>query len=189
MFRLFRKKRISFKNQINKFAELGITLNSGVELEDLLEENSEQSYESEPFDLLLLTLGGEIFKEEHFLIPSDNIWHFDTECIEDHGDYKAIIERLKKLTNLDIHNIKDYIDIENEQAWVSFDYQNKTIKWDLNINDDWVDPEIFDKFTNLISKESDKTIVMASLGQDCLIAYMNEEKQKELNKLVKYNFQ
>ena len=63
MFKLFRKKNISLKDQIDKLAELGITLNSGVELIDLLEENSEQSYESEPFDLLLLTLGGEIFKE------------------------------------------------------------------------------------------------------------------------------
>lgn len=134
-------------------------------------------------------MGGEVCVDDQFYIVSNNIWHLDTECIEDHGDYVRIIERFKDLTSADIRNINDYIDIVNDVAKVSFEYKNKNIEWDLMVDDDWIDPKLFDKLTDLIDDNTNRKIVIATLGQDCLIAYMNEEQRKEINKLVKYKFE
>lgn len=188
MFGLFKKKVISFDNQLMRLSELGITLNPGVEPVALLEEFPKKKFEEDPYQLLLISLGGEIYKDDNFIITSDNIWHLDTECIEDHGDYIAIIERLKKLTKLEINDIKDYIDIENEIAWVSFEYNNRKINWDLQVDNDWIDPNIFDHFSELVEDKSSKRIVISSLGQDCLITYLTELQLEEINRLVRHQF-
>jgi len=186
---LKRNKIISLHEQIVRLAELGIKLNSGISIDSLLDEFSQEQFEKDPYQLLLISMGGEIFKDDHFYVASDQIWHLDTECIEDHGDYISIIERLKKMTGIDINHIKDFVDVENETAWVSFEYNNKQIKWDLQINDDWLDPEIFDKFNQLVRDVTSKRLVISSLGQDCLIAYLTPEQLREINKLVKFKFE
>jgi len=163
-------------------------LNSDIEAGALLDEFSEEEYENDPYQLLLISMGGEIHKNDEFFVVSDNIWHLDTECIEDHGDYVSVIERLKRMTTLEIRNIQDFIDIEEEIAWVSFEYDNKTIRWDLEIHDDWLDLNIFDKFNQLIGNSTNKKLAIASLGQDCLIGYFNEKQLIELNKLLKIKF-
>lgn len=85
-------------------------------------------------------------------------------------------------------NIQDYVDIENEQAWVSFDFENMHVKWDLEIDGDWLDPDIFLKFNELIKDQTDNRLVIATLGQDCLLAYLDKEQLKGINKLVPYKF-
>ena len=137
----------------------------------------------------MISLGGEIFRDEQFIVVSNDIWHLDTECIEDHGDYKVIIERLMNMTGLDIRNINDFVDIENEEAWVSFQYNEKQINWDLKIDNDWLDSDIFDKFNQLIRNDTNKKIVLSVLGQDCLIAYLTDDRIKEVNKLIKNKFE
>lgn len=155
---------------------------------DLLEEFSEQAFLEDPYQLLLITMGGELFRDDEFYIVSNNIWHLDTECIEDIGDYVRIIERLMKLSNIDIRNIKDYVDLEIEAAWVSFEFESKLIKWELKVDGNWIDPEIFDKFIQLIGNRSNKKIVIAALGQNCLVAYLSEAQLLKINKFVKYKF-
>ncbi|MFC4777281.1 hypothetical protein ACFO9Q_10855 [Paenibacillus sp. GCM10023252] len=188
MFGLFKKKVTPFDKQLIKLSELGISLNPGIQPDALFEEHSQKEFEEDPYQLLLISLGGEIFKDDKFFITSDSIWHLDTECIEDHGDYIAIIERLKKLTKLDVKAIKDFIDIENEIAWVSFEFNNNKIKWNLRVDDDWIDPIIFNNFSDLLEDKTSKRIVISTLGQDCLITYLTELQLKEINRLVKYQF-
>lgn len=191
MFGLFKKKSkmiIPLEDQLQTFSNLGITLNSDIDPILLLEEFSKERYEKDPYQLLLISMGGEIYKNDEFYIISNHIWHLDTECIEDHGDYIRIIERLMKLTNMNLQNIQDFVDIENETAWVSFEYNNTKIKWDLENDNDWLDPKLFDKFIELCGDRSNKKLAIASLGQDCLIGYFNERQLRELNKLVKYKF-
>jgi hypothetical protein len=188
MFKFLKKKDVSFTDQLMKLAELGITLNPGIDPTLFLAECSAQAYQKDPFQLLLISMGGEIYKDGQFHIASNHIWHLDTECIEDHGDYVTIVERLKNLMNIEIQNIQDFVDIENEEAWVSFEYEDKHVKWDLNVDNDWIDSEIFDKFIQLFGTKANRKLVIASLGQDCLVAYLNEEQLKEINKLMKHKF-
>jgi hypothetical protein len=86
-------------------------------------------------------LGGEAERGE-FQRISDDIWHFDAECIEDNGDYVRVMERLVILTKglLPITDLRDHVDLENETAWVEFKLGGQSVHWDLEVSDDWIDP-------------------------------------------------
>lgn len=188
MFGFFKKKVISFEDQLETLGELGFTLNSDINPDSLFEEFTRNEYEKVPYELLLTSLGGEICRGDKCFVISDAVWHLDTECIEDHGDYKAIIERLSKMTGHAIQNIKDFVDIESEKAWTSFEFNQKPVKWDLKIDNDWLDSEIVLHYNQLTGDTSSKRIVTSVLGQDCLVAYLDDEQLKEINKLVNHKF-
>ncbi|MDR6723655.1 hypothetical protein J2W91_002117 [Paenibacillus amylolyticus] len=177
------------EDQIEKLSILGIRLNPELNINDLLEGGSRAEFEKDPFQSLLICLGGEIHKNEKWYEASEHVCYLDTECIEDQGDYVWIIEKLIKMTKVDIYNVKDTIRPDLEEAMVSFEYNNQQIEWKLNFEDDWLDLEIFYRFNQLINEERDKRIAVMSLDQSCLIAYLTQAERKVLNKLLKYKFQ
>ncbi|MGV6938754.1 hypothetical protein ACWA2B_25530 [Paenibacillus sp. CMM36] len=191
MFKLFGlfKKKIIFEDQLNKLSELGIFMSADLKKELLLEEFSRNEYEEDPYNLLLLTLGGEVEVNGEFINVSEEIWYLDTECIEDHGDYARIIIRLENMTKLNLNNITDYVDIQNGTAWVSFEYMNELIRWEMKVYDDWLDMEIFKKFNELIKTEQSMKLYISILDQGCLMGYFNKEQVIEINKLTKYKFE
>ncbi|APQ60525.1 hypothetical protein PPOLYM_01751 [Paenibacillus polymyxa] len=189
MFGLFKKKKTIFENQLNKLSELGIFMSADLKKELLLEEFSRNEYEEDPYNLLLLTLGGEVEVNGEFINVSEEIWYLDTECIEDHGDYARIIIRLENMTKLNLNNITDYVDIQNGTAWVSFEYMNELIRWEMKVDDDWLDMEIFKKFNELIKTEQSMKLYISILDQGCLMGYFNKEQVIEINKLTKYKFE
>ncbi|MGF9642545.1 hypothetical protein [Paenibacillus sp. FSL L8-0502] len=189
LFGLFKKKKIIFEDQLNKLSELGIFMSADLKKELLLEEFSRNEYEEDPYNLLLLTLGGEVEVNGEFINVSEEIWYLDTECIEDHGDYARIIIRLENMTKLNLNNITDYVDIQNGTAWVSFEYMNELIRWEMKVYDDWLDMEIFKKFNELIKTEQSMKLYISILDQGCLMGYFNKEQVIELNKLTKYKFE
>jgi hypothetical protein len=60
---------------------------------DLLSSWPREDYEKRGFDMVLVGVG---MTEEQapWRYRSDNLWHFDAECIEDHGSYVAIAKRI-----------------------------------------------------------------------------------------------
>ncbi|MDY8094509.1 hypothetical protein UY456_16040 [Paenibacillus polymyxa] len=189
LFGLFKKKKIIFEDQLNKLSELGIFMSADLKKELLLEEFSRNEYEEDPYNLLLLTLGGEVEVNGEFINVSEEIWYLDTECIEDHGDYARIIIRLENMTKLNLNNITDYVDIQNGTAWVSFEYMNELIRWEMKVYDDWLDMEISKKFNELIKTEQSMKLYISILDQGCLMGYFNKEQVIEINKLTKYKFE
>ncbi|WP_254664498.1 MULTISPECIES: hypothetical protein [Paenibacillus] len=189
LFGLFKKKKTIFENQLNKLSELGIFMSADLKKELLLEEFSRNEYEEDPYNLLLLTLGGEVEVNGEFINVSEEIWYLDTECIEDHGEYARIIIRLENMTKLNLNNITDYVDIQNGTAWVSFEYMNELIRWEMKVDDDWLDMEIFKKFNELIKTEQSMKLYISILDQGCLMGYFNKEQVIEINKLTKYKFE
>ncbi|QDY86393.1 hypothetical protein FQU75_08735 [Paenibacillus polymyxa] len=189
MFGLFKKKKTIFEDQLNQLSELGIFMRADLKKELLLEEISKSKYKEDPYNLLLLTLGGEAAVNDEFINVSDKIWCLDTECIEDHGDYARVIMRLGNMTKLKLNKITDYVDIQNSTAWVSFEYKNELIRWEMKVDDDWLDMEIFKKFNELIKTEQSVKLYISILNQGCLVGYFNKEQVMELNKLTKYKFE
>ncbi|TKH35740.1 hypothetical protein C1I59_17020 [Paenibacillus polymyxa] len=189
MFGLFKKKKAIFEDQLNQLSELGIFMRVGLKKELLLEETSRSEYEEDPYNLLLLTLGGEVEVNGEFINVSDEIWYLDAECIEDHGDYARVIMQLGNMTKLKLNKITDYVDIQNSTAWVSFEYKNELIRWEMKVDDDWLDMEIFKKFNELTQTEQSMKLYISILDQGCLVGYFNKEQVIELNKLTKYKFE
>jgi hypothetical protein len=88
--------------------------------------------------------------------------------------------------------MKDFVDIENQAASISFTLDEKDYCWKLEVNDDWIDEKIIVKFNELLEiKNTDKRIYILDLrGQDCLVGIFSMEQAKQLNNLLNgYKFE
>ena len=143
-----------------------------MKIEHLLESFSREDFEKKPFLRAVVALGGER-ERDNFDRFSDDIWHFDTECIEDNGDYIRIAERMRDLARgeLPLANIADCVDVEKEQAWLEFDLDGRRIHWDLKFDNDSCDPKIFDQLAKLLAapKAARKLTYLDLGGQDFMV--------------------
>ena len=141
------------ETQLQTLAQCGIRLVPDVTLDRMLKVFDRAHYEREPYVLLLCALGSEL-EVEPYRFASDDIWHFDTECIEDHKDYVRIAERLRDLAggDLPLDEITDYVDIEEGEAWLSFRLDGQRVRWEAEVEGDWVDETILSRFAELLHK-------------------------------------
>lgn len=163
---------MTLEQKLAELSECGLKLGNPFKPEDLLASLDRATLENQGYDLVLIALG---MTEEQ--APWRNhcatLRHFDTECIEDHGDYKKIAERMVGMAqgSLPLENIRDHVDIENHQAWLSFSFRGERIKIDCKVEDDWVDAALLGRFVQLLEKsDRSKIFVYYDLGgQDCII--------------------
>lgn len=184
--RLFRRP-VSLADQLRVLAECGIALNPGVSVENLLEHSKQKEFESKPYITLLCAMGSVVespAETRDCEYASDSIWHFDSECIEDHGDYVSIVSRMSALANgdLPLTDLQDWVDIEGGEAWVSFTLDGGHYRWVMEVENDWVDPSIFSRLGDLLCLRSEyRRFTYIDLGgQDCLIGYATDEQRRGL---------
>ena len=175
---------------LKQLASLGIRVRPGIADEDLL--YSRGGTMDSPVECLelLCVLGNEVERGDFERI-SDDIWHFDAECIGGRGDYIRLLERFAALAKgaLPLTDIRDDVDIENGMAWVEFSLEGKKFRWDLAVNDDWVDPEIYSQLQQLaMQRGSGKRFFIAILAQDSLISFGDDQMRQALSKLSGLDF-
>jgi hypothetical protein len=79
---------------------------------------------------------------------------------------------------LELDQIEDYVDIEQDTAWLAFSHSGDRIKIDCRVEDDWVDEKIFGTFVELL-EESDpsKTFIYYDLGgQSCILGCVSNDE-------------
>ena len=177
LFKRKPQKHVPFEDQVRVLENCGVALRPGVACERLLQSFSREQFEADPFRLLLCAMGEEAEPD----YPSDKIWHFDTECIEDHGDYQRIASRMRTLAqgDLPLANIEDFVDLESGTAWLAFSIDGKSERWTAKVEDDWVDPQILSRFAGLLeSRKTARRYTCISLeGQDCLIGCATKDEK------------
>jgi hypothetical protein len=177
--------RIPLEEQLATVASCGIRLKPEFTVETLLESFPREKYETSSYAGLLIRMGGEL-ERKPWAPLSNNVWHLDTDCIEDRGDYARIAERFRDLAQgeLPIEKIRDRVDIENGDAWVEFELNGETIHWGARVNKHWIDPEIISNFCGLLAGlERPRRYTYFDLkGQDCLIGCATEEELRKLRK-------
>lgn len=102
---------------------------------------------------------------------SNDIWHIDAECIVEDGDYVRLAQRFIALAKgwLPLTALRDHVDIESKEAWFEFQLEGRMTRWNLTIEDDWLDPEFYTRFQQLLSSRSKLRFMICALGQDSLI--------------------
>jgi hypothetical protein len=182
---------VTVAQALEQLATLGIHTRPGITNDDLL--FSLGGTMDSPVDLvsILCVLGSEVERGD-FQRISDDIWHFDAECIEDNGDYVRLIERFVALAKgaLPITDIRDHIDIENETAWVEFKLDGQPVRWDLEVSNDWVDPDLYARVQELAAaRGGGKKFFIVALGQDSLLSFGDAAMKDNLSKLSGLDFQ
>jgi hypothetical protein len=177
-------RALTMEQKVEVLENCGLRLSDQFTPGDLLTSWGREEYEKPGFDLVLVGLGM-TEEQKPWRNHCANLWHFDTECIEDNGDYKRIVERMVEMAqgSLPLENIQDHVDLEQETAWFSFSFRGKEIKVECEVEDDWVDTNIFAKFVDFLEKTSpDKVFIYYDLGgQDCIIGCVTREELKQLN--------
>jgi hypothetical protein len=175
-------KNPTFEQQLEIFKELGFELNNGTNKSDI-ERWEKQEFLDEPFTLMYMTLGQTI-EREPWTPLTNKCWDFDTEAIEDHGSYIEIFKNLERITRgeLKFENVKDYVDIDEGKAWVSFTFSGIDYKWNLEVDDDWVDTDLFSKVVELTEKVKSKGryTYFDTGGQNAVIGFETEKSLKEI---------
>jgi hypothetical protein len=182
--------RVTIEQQVAILAEIGVTVNEGLAIDDLIAFEDRDEFELQPYVGLVEALGCEI-EREPFTPKCNRLWMCDYERIEDHGDYQAVIERLEIMTDcaLGLQDIKDYVDvIEDDEAWVEFTYRGRTIHWDAEVDNDWLDPFIIVKYDALL-KESRSLFRIYSnhtdYGQVAFFAAFTPEQKARFDEICK----
>ena len=185
------RNRPSVAAALQQMERAGIRVREGITTEDLLYSLGGTMESPTDWVGLLCVLGSEVERGE-FQRISDDIWHFDAECIEDHGAYVAVVDRFVALTRglLPITKIRDYVEIRPRKAYVEFELDGQTIHWDLKVHDDWVDPTLYGRLQNLVKpRGAGRRYFIADLGQDSLIAFGDDRMRQGLCELSGLKFQ
>jgi len=176
----------TIEEQLATLVRCGVRLEDPEPLPAILEEWTREQLEAEPFGLLLLALGNADAP------LATNLWHFDTECIEDHGAYATIASRLQLMAgdDLPLTDIDDHVDIEEGEARLSFTLDGQRHDWTCLVEDDWVDPAILSKFAALLAaRKTGRRFTYLDLGgQDCLLGCFTDAERKMLSAAVGRDF-
>jgi hypothetical protein len=179
------KAPLTLERKLETLAECGLSLAPPFTPENLLESWPREQFEKPGFTMTLVGLG---MTEEQppWRNHCANVWHFDTECIEDTGAYVRIAERMAELTqgSLVLGSVRDQVDIEAGIANLNFDHSGKPEHFDFEVNDDWVDPAIFPHFVRLLEQTDPSKVYLYhdTGGQDCVIACVTRDQFAALKK-------
>lgn len=182
-----------FKAALDKLITAGIKINPEVQESDIFDRWTEVlDYYSSPIEALYITLGDST-EYEPYTNFSDSCWHFDMEAIEGEGSYVRILENLRRISNgdLDFQNITDYCnDDEDNKAWISFEFNGDRYKWELDVDDDWVDSYLFDKIQDLCRKYNKKgRLTYFSEGQGFVTSYLTEDEFNKIKEITQLKLQ
>ncbi|MGA2217889.1 MAG: hypothetical protein ABSG51_07375 [Terracidiphilus sp.] len=175
----------TLEEKLDFLERIGFRLEEPFTAEDLLTSWSREEFEKPGFSLALVGLG---MTEEQppWRKHCANMWHFDTECIEDNGDYVRIAEQMKSLAqgSLPIEDIRDQVDIDRGIAWLEFSFRGELKHIDCRVKDDWVDGDVFSQFADLLAQsDPDKKFLYYDTdGQDCILACATNAQFKELKR-------
>lgn len=179
------KKSVSFEVQLETFQKLGFTLTPGIDFSVVDGLRKDKTIEDRPYAILYMELGRTIQKEPWTPL-TNRVWDFDVEAVEDQGAYVEIIKNLERITRGEIKfvSVKDHVDIENENAWVSFSVRGKNYKWNLAVEDDYADPELFARISQLTQTLNTKGrfTYFNTGGQNAVIGYETPESKEAIIK-------
>jgi hypothetical protein len=185
--RIFKKARPRLEEQLRDLASCGVRLLPSATPEVLLEEWSREQFEERPYELALIALGHEDEPR------ASNLWHFDTERIEDHGAYRTIAERFRGLADgdLPLSDVEDFVDVQAGKAWLAFTIDGVAVRWTCEVDGDWVDSTVLTRFADLVAKRrTGRRFTYLDLGgQDCLLGYFSEAEKAQLARVTKLPWQ
>lgn len=178
-------KTVTLEEQLATLDELGLKLNEGVTIDDLLHSWDLEEYEKQPYDLVLFALGSEVERAPWGRPVCDRVWNLDAECIEGPGDYVTIVENLCRVAaapNL-ITDIEDSVDLEAETAWLKYTVDGQQRNYEIPVDNDQADPNTVAAIMSDIARDG-KHFYSKDNGQSSIWFYLDPGTATKLNELT-----
>lgn len=188
----WRYETIPIEEQLLTLSNFGINPKHDDFIEWLCSEWETDVVRSDPYGLLML-LGGVRNRGGSYERLSDDVFYFDTGCVDDSGSYRTILERFIALSKgaFCIENLHSEVDHDNKKASISFEYKNTDNNWDLGYNDDGFDFGVIMKINRLLKNNGSKRFFYACHPPDeqgLIIIFNSEEMIEKLNSLTDFPF-
>ncbi len=179
------RQPIPLEQQLATLARLGLVLNDGVTVDDLLLSWDRQQYESQPYDLILFVLGSEIERDPWGRNVCDRAWNFDVECIEGAGSYVTIVQNFCRVAGMPglMTDLVDFVDIENKTAWLKYKIDGQQRYYTIAVHDDWADEEVAGQIRQDIERDG-KRFYAKDNGQASIWFYLDQQTADQLNELT-----
>jgi len=181
-----KKKTIPILEQLNTLLSIGIRPKQDDFLDWVCDEWGKETVESDPYNLMLFSLGGERENGDLWERLSDDIYSFDTECVEDSNIYEVVLERLVTLSkgSYAISDLHSEVDHDNKKVTVSFAYNDIHYQWSLKYNNDWFDCDVIGKINFLLRNNgSSNFFYTSSPDQNLIVVYTSKDAIGKLNLL------
>jgi hypothetical protein len=173
--------------QIEQLAALGLSLEPGVTLDDLLYSCDRHEYEAKPFDTLLFMLGVEIEREPWGRPFCKRAWNFDTECIEDDGAYVDIVQHLTAVASAEsrVSDVRGHVDHEAQQAWLEYTIDGHRRRLEPKVDTDWADADaVLEIMGDLERGGGGRRFYAKDNGQAQVLFFLDEATACRLNELT-----
>lgn len=170
---------MKLEEQLATLATLGLTLEPGITIDDLRYSWGD-SYEAQPFDLILFALGSEVEREPWGRRISRHVWNFDTECIEGEGSYARIARELCALAG----RPDAFTDIRDDGKTIAYKVDGEEQKWDIEIDDDWADTLVVAYMMGDLERDG-RMFRSKDNGQAMILFYLDDEQTRRLSELAK----
>lgn len=176
----------TLEQQLQALKRLGLTLNEGVTIDDLLHSFSREEYEKRPFDLLLFVFGVEIEREPWGRPFCSRVWNFDLECITGTGSYERIVRRCCEVAGHSRDHMKelsDFVDLRTGVAWLKYTRPDGVARhWKPKVQDDWAAPKIVAAILGDLETK-DRFFYFKDNGQAMVLYFLTPAAAAELNTL------
>ncbi len=181
---IFLMTPITLEEQLKTLAQLGLPLNEGISIDDLLYSQSRDVYEQEPFEFILYMLGCEVERSPWGREICPYAWHLDMECISGTGDYVHIVTQLCKVAGVPdlITDVQDFVDLDSQQAWLKYCIDGQPRHWEIEVDSDWADPLVVSYVMADIERDG-RRFYAKNNGQDAIWFYLDEPTAQQLNQL------
>lgn len=175
---------MTLEQQLAKLAELGLKLDDGINVDDILFSFDRKDYEERPFDLILFVLGIEVERAPWGRLVCSRVWNFDTECITSTGDYVRIVNRFCQVAGQPdcLKDVSDFVDIDAGKAWLKYKVDGTEQNWPVEVNDDWADTLTLNYVMYDIERGGHR-FYFKDNGQAMVLFYLDSKAAAELNRL------
>lgn len=172
------------EEQLARLANLGLELEPGITLKDILSLFDREAYEEPPFDLILFVLGTGVESASGERPVCSRAWNFDMECIGSTGDYVDIVKRLCHVAGQPdrLTDVSDFVDIDRGQAWLKYKVDATERNWPVEVRDDWADAQTISYVMGDIERDG-RRFYFKDNGQAMILFYFDARTAAELNRL------
>jgi len=185
------KMRVSVEEQIIVLSNLGIKPKQDGYVDWICYEWGRDAVEADPYTLMLFSLGGERESGDKWERLSDDVYSFDTECVEDDDVYADIFINLAALSKgvFSVTSVSSAVEHENHSASISFVYNNANYNWNLQYDDDWFDKDVVNRINQLVSeRDSTRSFYTCSPDQNLTTLFTSQDVIEKVNSLVTIPF-
>lgn len=178
--------QMTLEEQLKVLEKIGLSLDEGVTIKDMLYSFPEETFQENPFELVLFLFGSEIEREPWGRRFSNQVWSFDIECIHGPGSYVEILKELARLAGKEsaLRDLSDHIDFADGEGWLRYTLDGVTHTIAVEVDDDWADTFALAEVMEALEDEGHRFVALENGNQGLIVLYLNEDQMERLIALL-----